>query len=309
MQTGFLFEDETPVYNAHPVGTWTVKKLSTQEYLEIFENAKNKLNSLSGMMHKYFSHALFNTIETHKEYLEWNKNSLHDFYHLWHENLEFSEQEIKQFIAHCSLMKLGNFEDAEFKVVEEKNHIRAGMYLEGIGSITVIIWSTIANNFRSDFSVHRDSFFLESYRESIESIYAPVTLWDRAYSAQIIAEAKGVPSVRTFVLNGRDFVNIGATFRGDWSDCKAYSLCPLTSWRGRTFNRRELVDAYNDGSVERGDSRGLIVSVRGVLCVLEKEYKVFDDKTVYDFSATAYEEEEEPNNEDEDEEELDEEFI
>ncbi len=56
-----------------------------------------------------------------------------------------------------------------------------------------------------------------------------------------------------------------------------WSVCLLADWTGPTYNYETQNKAVNDGRIQRSDRRGLIVRVRGQLCVLEAAACFYDD--------------------------------
>ena len=142
-----------------------------------------------------------------------------------------------------------------------------------------------------DFHPWRDAFFLDSFRDDLPAIYAARSTWAAAYCADKLAYSdSNIASVPTFSLNGREYINDGGYGRGNYYECEGWTFRPLADWCGPTFSYRTQCKAWDEGRLERGDRRGLVVSVRGQHCVLDGVARVYDDKATGDAIYTADEE-------------------
>jgi hypothetical protein len=86
----------------------------------------------------------------------------------------------------------------------------------------------------------------------------------------------GVADVPTFTLRGREYVNDGMLHFGAYQECHAWTFRPVRDWTGPTYNYQSQCRAWDEGRTERGDRRGLVVRVRGKLCVLDGAARVFE---------------------------------
>ena len=110
----------------------------------------------------------------------------------------------------------------------------------------------------------------------------PYTVWGRAYCADKLAMAgKKVASVPTFIVNGREYVNDGTTSRGSYCECEGWTFCAPEDWAGPTYNYESQCKAWDEGRAERGDRRGLIIRVRGRLCVLDGVAEFYDNNAQF----------------------------
>ncbi|MDO8336535.1 MAG: hypothetical protein Q7T74_07200 [Candidatus Saccharibacteria bacterium] len=305
MQNGFDFTDDIQGYAAQPKGTWLAKEHTTQEYLAAFSRAQRLLLSMAGIGRLLFSRGLGAASAEHQHQLAHCEHSETERYRLWHSKFACTGEEYSRFVSHCIKFQDTQFEGISYKVRQFLQGVKVGIYVEGVGSLVTYCLheKKEGRDGHITYTPERDDFFLNSYLDAAPMIYAPCSLWEKAYCAQAIAESKDIhPSVKTFVLDGREFVNKGGMSTQNWRDCNAYSLCPLSAWKGETFTYRSLISAFDDGSLQRGDSRGLIVKVRGVLCVLESFYRIFDNDVSSGHTA-IYDDDEDDENEDESEQE------
>lgn len=135
----------------------------------------------------------------------------------------------------------------------------------------------VDNYYAIDFLPWRDSFLGDSYRDGMQEIEAPCSIWAKAYCAdKLVCSSDGIASVPTFMLNGREFINDGGMSHGQYRECEGWSFTPKAEWNGPTYSYRSQCRAWDDGSLERGDRRGLVVRVQ--LCVLDGAVTVYDTR-------------------------------
>lgn len=289
-QIGFDFCDETPAYRLDEDWTWTAKRLNMSEHVARLDISKSLLDALVGIPHAVFSDVLLSVIAEHDRQIEWcgyNDKCKDDEYALWGHEVKFNDVEYDTLITHCMKYDGRIVAGVEYKVRTRPsywttgNDITVAMHAEGIGSIRISRnWGKEGTWHNIHFShVQRDSVFLQGYQDDAAHSYCSEAVWAPAYSAQLIGEAHTkIPNVRTFRFGGREYVNTGASHCGDYSQCNAWAIAPADEWRGDTFNYAEMIDAWNRGACERGDMRGLLVRVRGQLCVLEQYLTAYDDQ-------------------------------
>lgn len=296
-QFGFDFGDAAPALRAMPEGTWCEKLYSEQEYLDRFARALSHVSTLEGVVQSVFSLTLSVAVAEHERQMAWRKKSTDadPRYSLWHGRVPVERDMVGQFIVHCQQMVSKSNGGSEYKVTDTPHSIEAGVYFPGFGSVVAQRWKRM-DSFSLAFNLDRDQFFLESYRDHFESIYCDQLVWEPAYAAQTLAESNDkIVSVRTFKLGGREYVHKGASHGSGYSECDAYSIVPKSQWAGDTYTYRSMIDAFNNGTKERGDCRGLVVRVRGALCVLEKFVLVFDDQPRSAPFGSCQEDEEDPD--------------
>ncbi|MDR9230066.1 hypothetical protein FEP08_05637 [Burkholderia multivorans] len=186
-------------------------------------------------------------------------------------------------LLHYCVTKAGASHDVpgiEYKARHDEGMSCGAIYAVGIGTVIVREW--VSSGDRSiTFEPGRATFFLDSFRDEMPAHYAPVSLWRPAYCADKIAVSNdAAPSVPTFLFGGREYVNTGGMSNRGKESCIAWSVAPLDGWTETTYSYRSACAAYDRYEKERGDRRGLIVKVRGQLCVLDKPVLFFDDNVV-----------------------------
>jgi hypothetical protein len=153
-----------------------------------------------------------------------------------------------------------------------------GFFVEGVGSL-IARCQSFRPAFYGFFPTERAPFFLPSYRDSVPAFPLSENVWASAYSAVALAESEGKPApVRVFTFRGRQYVTLSCCHFGGHSWGGAWTFCRIEDWKGKTYTRGELVKAWSEGRIERGDDRGLVVSVNRQRCVLDGMVMFFDEK-------------------------------
>ncbi|MYM92492.1 hypothetical protein [Duganella vulcania] len=279
-QFGFDFSDAAPVLGAMPEGTWCDKAYTETEFAERFGRARSFLAQLQGIEHAIFQLTLGAALAEHADQMSRRKkiDEKDQGYTLRSRRAQCGDELVLEFIAYCKNKAATNSKGVECKVTDTADETSAGLYYEGIGSV-VAHWYKRPGSSAVFFAFDRDTHFLDGYRDAFEAIYCDQLVWEPAYCANAIAESgEKIASVRTFKVGAREYVNKGAHWCKDYAQCLAYSIVPAVQWQGDTFNYKSLIQAFDKGAKERGDCRGLLVRVRGQLCVLEKFVSVYDDK-------------------------------
>lgn len=309
-QIGFDFGDVSPAYRLDADWTWKEKPRSMREHMARLATAKAALDKLVGIPHAVFSEVLSGVLAEHDRQVAWchyDEKSDDEKYTLWGHATTFTEAEYETLITHCTKHDGQTVEGVEYKVrtspstATGKANVYVAMHATGIGSILISRCSGRDGTWHTMRFTHieRDSFFLPSYEDDAQYEYCSGTVWGPAYSAQLIAEAhKKIASVRTFKFGGREYVNTGASYCGDYSQCSAWAIIAAEEWTGDTFSYAEMTQAWDRGASERGDMRGLLVRVRGQLCVLEKYMTVYDTQRRPIVITSSDEEENAPDHDD-----------
>lgn len=273
-QLGFDFGDSAPQLVAQTVGTWSDPEFTTSQYNAMFTKAQDRLQSIAGPARRLFAQGLENARVEHAKMTAHHGNDDQP-YRLWRTRCHVTDQEFSCFVDHCRLMIGIDLPGMEFKVRNRLAGLTAAMHVSGLG--TLIAWRWSADNYAIDFRPWRDTFFLDSYRDHIPLIEAPYSLWAIAYCADKLAESdQGVANVPTFMLNGREYINDGVSGSATHRECEGWTFCALADWNGPTYNYRSQCRAWDTGTLERGDRRGLIVHVRGQKCVLDSAATIYD---------------------------------
>ncbi len=276
----FDFGDDTAVaFTEHHAGTWNDRAFTTVQYHDLFAKADAALHRISGACRVMFESGINAAKAQHAAMLAHNSYEDNEPYRLWRTNFELPQEVLTAFVADCFANAGKNTDGIERKTRRKMQTSTAAMFVPDIGTVIVYQWAS--GHAGVDYRLWRDAFFLESYRDDLQTISAPYATWGGAYCADKIAYSdNGIASVPTFILNGREYVNDGGFSKGCYRECEGWTFRPLADWRGPTYSYRTQCQAWNEGRLERGDRRGLIVRVRGQLCVLDGAAIIYDDNAI-----------------------------
>lgn len=275
-QFGFDFGDAAArAFALDEPGTWLDPEYTVEQYRAMFAKGTDAVQRIAGPARPLFARGLALAGDELEKMVE-RCDEDDEPRHLWRVTCKPTDDEFDAFVAHCRAMVGSVFDGIEYKVRDEDGCVAtAAMYVRDVG--TLIAWRWSETNRAIDFQPWRDSFFLDSYRDRIHAIEAPYSTWGHAYCADKLANSNdGIASVPTFVVNGREYINDGGFSRGSYRECEGWSFTAFSDWQGATFSYRSQCRAWDNGSLERGDRRGLVVRVRGQLCVLDGAVKVYD---------------------------------
>lgn len=280
-QFGFDFGgDTTPTFAEAPYGTWNTPRFTVTEYRALFARAVAELERIAGPSRALFREGIeAASAELTKMIGRHPRDDGHPF-SLWRPDFQPDLAQRLDFIAHCSNMIGSSFPGIEYKMRSTARGLTAAMYVEYVGTLIAYQWTS--DEIGIAYHPWRDHFFLESYRDAIERMEVPYTVWGRAYCADKLAMAgKKVASVPAFAVNGREYINDGTTSRGSYCECEGWTFCRPEDWSGPTYNYETQCKAWDDGRIERGDRRGLIISVRGRLCVIDGVAEFYDNNAQF----------------------------
>ncbi|NLP65549.1 hypothetical protein [Paraburkholderia sacchari] len=193
---------------------------------------------------------------------------------------------VEKFMRACEQWQKAPARGIEVKVREKVRLKTAAVYIEGVGTIIALQWSQV-DSAHIVYHPWKDSFFLSSFEDDMPMVKVPYATWKGAYCADKLAmSGNGVASVPTFKLNGREYVQTGGMCYGGLEQATAWRICPIADWNGETYSYRSITKAWDEGTRERGDERGMVVKVRGQLCVLESAINVYDERPSTDTIAS-----------------------
>lgn len=93
--------------------------------------------------------------------------------------------------------------------------------------------------------------------------YEPI---EAAYSADILSEKNKIR--KPFEWEGKQRTNLGGLHWGDYAEAQTWELISIAEWEGKTYSREELYDECDQGTRERGDHTGQVVTWHGTQYVL-----------------------------------------
>jgi hypothetical protein len=274
-QFGFDFCTEAPQAVSAPVAAWLEPDFTKAEWLARIERAEKDARRVVGHARPLFAQ----NIEAARVYFTARDDDGETF-SFRGRGIDVTDEQRQAFFAYVVTFTASSFPGIEYKYRDEGWIKTAAMHVEGVGTLIAREWT--ADNGNLYYVPWRDTFFNDSFRDDSRRVFVHAAVWVKAYAAQKIAEAgKKVPSVPTFMLNGREYVQTGNTSARGVREATVWSLMPVGDWKGETLTYSSMCRAWDNGTAERGDQRGLLVQVRGQLCVLAEGMRVYDD------SATA----------------------
>lgn len=291
-QCGFDFGGETVAddFSEHPAGAWNGLKFTTAQHVALLNCADAAARGIVGPGRALFCQGIKASQEQHADML--SRRSFDDaaVYSLWRPSFEPTREALEAFIAHCLIHAGATYSGIEYKTRNECKMLTAAMFVPGVGALVVRQWGDV-DVLGIDYHPWRDAFFMDSYRDSLPSIFAPHAVWAGSYCADKLAYANnGVASVPTFAVNGREYINDGSTGKGRYQECEGWTFRPKDDWRGPTYNYQTQCKVWDEGRTERGDRRGLVVRVRGQLCVVDGVAKIYDDNATERYLVTETDE-------------------
>jgi hypothetical protein len=179
--------------------------------------------------------------------------------------------------AFATLCGSGAIEGAQTRVRAHRDWREWVLYAEGFG--TMRLWTHIdeaGNEKRGDeseapyvfeYAPGRDAAVAESYQDVRTVIEAPLSVWG-SLAASALAAGGAAPSVPSVLHEGRRYVTTGALYHGEYAEGYAWTIVAREDWSSAVYTRDELLRLWERGVRERGDDRGLQVTVRGQQCVL-----------------------------------------
>ena len=286
-QFDFDFGDNTTVvFIEHPAGTWNDHALTTEQYHNLFAKADAALHRISTPLRAMFEAGINVAKAQHVAMLARISYDDCEAYRLWRTNFELPQEDLAAFISDCFANAGKSTDGIERKTRRKMGTSIAAMFVPDLGTLIVYQWES--GHPSIDYRPWRTEFFLESYHDDMQTICAPCASWAGAYCADKIANSNdGIASVPTFILNGREYINGGGMSVRTYHDCRGWTFRPLADWAGPTYSYRRQCRAWDDGRLERGDRRGLVVRVRGQLCVLDSAVIVYDDNVTNSVHAAA----------------------
>lgn len=267
-------------FQEHPAGSWLPQVFPPEQYAKRHAQAETALLRIDGVAGAMLRQGIDAVRAQNNSMPSWRVIGPVPCYEMWRSSRKSNANELVAFVAHCEAMVARGAvpPGIEFKTRREhRGDYTAALCVQGAASL--IVRQRPTGQVSVDFCLFREPFFLDSYRDGMAAICARETLWADACSAHRIACAdKGIANVPTFAIDGRMYINDGGSGDYIYRECEGWSFSALTDWSGPTYNYREQCQAWNEGRLERGDRRGLVVRVRGELCVLDGAVTVYDDK-------------------------------
>ncbi len=187
-----------------------------------------------------------------------------DLERAFHVSFRAPDSEIERFIGLCDGSSYGDIHTRRRSTIHRSVWAK---FIEGAGTVTASQWPD--GHYELVYRPWKSADMQDSYEDWAAYYEVSGLVWENACQAMNMAEnGAGPVSVSTVVVEGREWVNIGQGCARGFDYCDAWNFIPVGDWRGITHTYRERVQAWNDGSIERADMRGVKVMVRGQLAIL-----------------------------------------
>ena len=261
-QTGFDFGREGPLCSfIQPAGTWLVAEFTAEEHAARLTAAEACAAVLAPVLRPFYMRGI------RAARVELERRAPHM------DSSEVFGLHAITVTATCREVDELQRQDLAALGIEHKTRRAAAteqmqaLYAPGVGTITVRPHTDGSRSI--GFAHYRNSDMLPSYRDCQPVYELPEAVWGPTYACQAIAEAgEGIASVKTYRHGGREWINDGGMYFSGNASCEAWAITRRAYWDGETYSYRDQVKAWDAGTLERGDRRGLVVKVRGIECVL-----------------------------------------
>ncbi len=264
-----------PVLQVSPIGTWLEPEYTCAEYGARIAQAIGEISKLPEPLRSAFTKGIEsadNEVSSRRNGFDEHRWAMHGA-SIWD-----NEQECSQLQAHLveASTYMSMIPGVEYKRRTIPTGSDCGVHIEGVGSIVLMQG---ANHVSSYFYLHRSSFFMDSYSDHMPVLEVSRSVWEKHCCAGKLCESSdGIASVQAFEHNGINYINDGQMFSKDFASCEGWTYRPLEDWDGTTYSYLKQVDAWEDGSLERGDRRGLVVRVNRKIVVIDGAAHFIDTK-------------------------------
>lgn len=271
-----LFDGPATDFTEQPAGYWLPPEQTEAHWRQVLDRAALRLQGLAGPARALMRLGLA-ALEAQ---LAGERRALglgtEDAFPLRAISLEVSPEALEAFLAHVATF-LGSAHPGIAYAHSAHRYIeRWAMHVHELGTLLYRRWASGEADL--SFMPWRAAMFLGSYRLRIEPHPCPMSVWSSAYCADKLAMAgDGRASVPTFAHQGREYLNDASLFAPDYAECEGWSFRLLKDWPGPTYTYASQCRAWDEGRLERGDRRGLVVLVRGRECVLDGVVVFFDE--------------------------------
>lgn len=278
VQFGFSFEEPTTQFAPNDFGTWCDPEFTFTEYQAKFCDSLASLSSTPAQLKALFEQGIRAAASEVQSMADRTADTNRPF-RIYHPISPITAHEYVLLLGHCQTMLEQPVPGARYKIRHFKQSVTAGVYIEGIGSLVAQshVRAGVARHW-IEYQPWQCAFFMDSYRDDVKCHELPAAVWADCYCADQLSMAnEKIVQVPTFPYFGREYVNTGGVSMGNYRECDAWAFVPKCEWTGALYTYKDQVAACETGQLERGDRRGLMVKVRGQICVLSHEAVFYDD--------------------------------
>lgn len=172
------------------------------------------------------------------------------------------EQALHEHLAQALPRLEATFPGLEFKVRRPSRRLSIAIYVPGLGSLESSTWR--GGDVQAKFVVGRTNDLQPQMLDDAEEIELAESLWIGMNSCMALSsEQDKAASIKALNVQGRLLAISGTMTGPDVSEATAWALVDARQWKGQTTYISHLYAAYDNGSRQRGDMRGLLVTQRG----------------------------------------------
>jgi len=283
-----LFAEETQEYPQCEIihGQWNEPAFALPQLHAALELARKTLPSVSlpQLLHDAFSLGIgMFSMRLLKEQSRYMNSDKPFPYRILSSTLEETEIPDSRILELFNLTSSGNIPGAEIRKHSNCIVTSTGIYLENIGTLELRHWNGGTTQLHAKYVPTRSTIMLPSYHDNRPQIELPYALWEHINSCMEISMSNDkIPSVSTLTHNSRKYVITGNTSTNKKIYADAWSIAPIE--KIKTLTHKQILEAYADGNMQRGDCHGQIVRIVGQLYALDELTIFYDDYPAYRFN-------------------------
>ncbi|MBS0571873.1 MAG: hypothetical protein JSS08_01270 [Proteobacteria bacterium] len=262
-QAGFDFgQDAAPSSFAQPAGTWLTAEFTASEHAARLTAAEACAEALAPALRGLYLRGI-EAARSELQRMARHQDAGNAFGLYGVQVRDVTGQELAELLREDSAAEGIERRTRRARTAEPVHSV----YVAGAGTITTRVH--VDGSRSASYEHYRSADMLPSFRDTMPVYELLQEVWSAAYASQAIAEAgEGIASVKTFRYCGREWVNDGGMYFQGKACCEGWAIVRRSAWDGQTYSYRDQVQAWDLGTLERGDRRGLVVKVQGVECVL-----------------------------------------
>lgn len=183
--------------------------------------------------------------------------------------------DVHEEVAQALPMLVTALPGLEYVIRRPARRLSLTIYLPRVGSLTTNTWR--GGEVQAEFVPGKSSDLRRQLMDEADEVELPEAIWINQNSCMSLSSVQDQPApVKALTVQGRLLV-ITSTLTGpDVSQAEAWAMVDARQWQGQLTTNRERYASYEDGSRQRGDMRGLQVTLRGKVYVLAKPVLLAD---------------------------------
>lgn len=269
-QQGFDFGESTVVFEEHPACCWNDPIYTSDEYQQLLSTAEEGAAKLPGILGALFQTGIERVKLSHAEQVIRMGEGAASPHRLWGKtDYKVSLDVLNQCCESANSLQAETILRMSFHCTTTAIHIK------NVGTLVAHVWPGRVPSLQ--YVPWRATALNPSYRDNRVRHQLNEKVWMKACCCEGLSRAESdIAKVPSFAYLGRSYICTGVWSHGSLRACDGWTFLPLSDWQWSTFSYSELRQAWDAGTVERGDMRGLLVMVRGTRCVIDGFAEFFD---------------------------------